>query len=321
VWVRLLPRLTAAALATGIAFAGVLGPAAAVSSSEGLGSSSRGHDPVLIAVGDIACDPQSPYFRSPRLCQQDRVGRRVRAMVKHGGDWFVPLGDVQYESGTYADYVRVYDAAFGAVRSVTRPVPGNHEYVTPGARGYFRYFGALAGRPEAPWRSFKPAKGWRVLLLNSNCGPVGGCGAQSPQGKWIRRTLARAKEPCVIAAWHHPLHTSGEYAGDADSRSRAKPLWKLVQAGGADVVLNGHDHIYERFKKLGGVQEFVVGTGGKSHYAITTKAPGSRKRIGHRYGVLRLTLHPNRSYGYAYVAVNGAVLDHGTSTCTNRPKR
>lgn len=284
-------------------------------------SGARSAPPALLAVGDIACDPSSPYFGAPRLCQQDHVGRRVRAQIRQGDDWFVPLGDIQYETGTYADFNQVYDKAFGDVRSVTKPVPGNHEYVTDQARGYFRYFRQRAGTPNIPWRTFIPAPGWRVLLLDSNCEHVGGCGPRSDQGNWIEDTLAGAAQPCVIAAWHHPLQTSGEYAGSEDSEGRARKLWRLVDAGGADIVLNGHDHIYERFAKKGGMQEFLVGTGGKNHYDITARADGSRKRIGNRYGVLRLALRPNGSYRHAFVTANGDVMDRGENTCNNEPAR
>jgi 3',5'-cyclic AMP phosphodiesterase CpdA len=119
--------------------------------------------------------------------------------------------------------------------------------------------------------------------------------------------------------WHHPLQTSGEYAGNVDSKARAQKLWKMVNAGGVDLVLNGHDHIYERFAKRSDVQQFVVGTGGKNHYDITTKAPGSRKRIGDRYGVLRLDLASDGTYRHAFVTAAGNAVDTGTVSCTNEP--
>ena len=240
-------------------------------------------------------------------------------MVNHGADWFVPLGDIQYETGGYRAFERVYDKAFGAVRNVTRPVPGNHEYGTPGAHGYFKYFKDKAGSPKHPWRSFIAAPGWRVLLLDSECEAVGGCGPHSRQGHWIKRKLRTTSQQCVVAAWHHPLHTSGEYAGNADSESRARKLWRLVDQGGADIVLNGHDHIYERFGKLHGMQEFVVGTGGKNHYSITTHAHGSRTRIDNRYGVLKLTMRANGTYRRAFVTADGVVRDSGHGSCTNKP--
>jgi Calcineurin-like phosphoesterase len=282
-------------------------------------SERRADQPRLLAVGDIACDSTSPYFGKRRLCQQRAVGHRVRTLVRQGADWFVPLGDNQYERGTLPQYRKVYQRAFGDVRSVTRPITGNHEYLTKNARGYFRYFGKRAGDRHGSWRSFVPAPGWRVLLLDSNCEFVGGCGPRSDQGRWIKNKLASSSEPCMIAAWHHPLRSSGEYAGSADSRGRAQKLWKLVDAGGVDVVLNAHDHIYERFHKRGGVQQFLVGTGGKNHYRITTRAKGSQKRIGNRYGVLQLTLRPDGSYRHAFVTTSGKLRDRGSNRCTNEP--
>ena len=276
----------------------------------------------LVAAGDIACDPTSPYFTGvPGNCEQEQVGRLVGKLVNRGASWFVPLGDEQYETGSYQAFKQVYDKSFGQFKSITEPVAGNHEWTTPNASGYFRYFGKRAGTAKVPWRTFDPMPGWQVLLLDSNCEYVGGCGPQSPEGRWITRTLAASSAPCVIAAWHHPLHSSGEYAGDADAISRAQPLWNLVDAGGADIVLNGHDHIYERFKKIDGMQQFTVGTGGKSHYDITTHAPGSQRVIGGVYGVLQLTMHADSSYRFEFVSAGGHVMDRGKETCTNKPRR
>jgi hypothetical protein len=253
-------------------------------------------------------------------CQQNRVGRLVTRMVDRGADWFVTLGDAQYEYGRYRAFRAVFDPAFRKVRPETQAVAGNHEYYTAGAKGHFRYWGRHhAGTPHKPWRTFTPVRGWRVLLLDSNCEYVGGCGPHSRQGKWIRGVMRRNTRTCTVAMWHHPLQTSGEYAGDADTKSRARKLWHLVNDGGADLVLNGHDHIYERFAKRSDIQQFTVGTGGKSHYSITTKAPGSRKRIDNRYGVLRLDLRSDGTYRHAFVTVNGNVIDRGHKRCTNKP--
>ncbi|MEO8328734.1 MAG: metallophosphoesterase [Candidatus Nanopelagicales bacterium] len=275
----------------------------------------------MISVGDIACDPTSPYFEGhPGFCEQASVARRVGKLVDDGADWFLPLGDNQYEVGGYSAYKQVYDRSFGQFMDITEPVPGNHEYYTQGAAGYVRYFGDRAGTPDKPWRSFSPVDGWLVLLLDSNCDYVGGCGPQSEQGRWITKTLAASDADCVMATWHHPLQTSGEYNGNADTLALARPLWQLVDAGGADLVLNGHDHIYERFDKLGGVQQFTVGTGGKNPYDITTKAPGSEKAISGRYGVLQLTVDSRGTYSYEFIATNGDVLDNGEGRCTNQPQ-
>jgi hypothetical protein len=275
----------------------------------------------IVAVGDIACDPNSPYIKAPGYCQHDRVGALVKRLVKRGADSFVTLGDAQYETATFNAFRAEFHPAFRDVRSVTKAVAGNHEYYASGARGHFRYWGRHAGTPKQPWRTYTPVAGWRVLLLDSNCERVGGCGPNSRQGKWLKRVLDGNSRTCTVAMWHHPLQTSGAYAGNADSRARALPLWKLANAGGVDVVLNGHDHIYERFAKRSGIQQFVVGTGGKNHYKITTKAPGSKKRIGDRYGVLRLDLASNGTYKHAFVTASGTVVDRGSKTCTNEPQR
>lgn len=275
----------------------------------------------VLAVGDIACDPTSPVFDDPVFCKQDLVANRVGKLVSGGASVFLPLGDLQYEEGSYDAFQSVYDKFFGDFRSITYPVAGNHEWDTEGAGGYFEYFGSRAGTAQKPWRTFEPVAGWRVLLLDSNCEFVAGCGVDSPQGRWIAKTLAANDDSCVLATWHHPLRTSGEYFGDEDSAQRAAELWQTVDAGGADLVLNGHDHLYERFRKFSDVQQFTVGTGGKVPYEITGQALGSQQVIADRYGVLQLVLNSDATYEYAFYTVDGDVLDEGQGRCTNEPQR
>jgi hypothetical protein len=272
----------------------------------------------MVAVGDIACDPTSPMVNSPGYCQERAVAKLVAHEVKQGAQWFLPLGDIQYETGSLAAFQQVYDKWFGRFRSITEPVPGNHEYYTQGAAGYFAYFGNRAGTPDKPWQTFVPVKGWRVLLLDSNCDYVGGCGPDSPQGRWVSKTLARSKQDCAIATWHHPLHSSGGYGGDPATIAMAQPLWDLVDAGGVDIVLNGHEHIYERFAPIDKMRQFTVGTGGKELYDIKSPAAHSQVRMNDQYGVLRLTLSSDSTYRYAFIDVGGKVLDQGTGTCENK---
>jgi hypothetical protein len=275
----------------------------------------------LIAVGDIACDPTSPVFDVPQYCRHEEVARLTHRLVADGADWFLPLGDLQYEDATLAKFNQVYDRWFGEFRSITEPIPGNHEYYTEGATGYFDYFGRRAGTPAKPWRSFSPVEGWRVLLLDSNCEFVEGCDPRSPQGRWLARELASQDETCTIAAWHHPLHTSGGYNGDEATIERAKPLWDAAAAGGVDIVLVGHDHIYERFAPIDDMRQFLVGTGGKELYEIGSAAPKSQVRFGDRTGVLELSLSSAGRYDYAFIdARNGRSVDSGSSRCTNDPK-
>lgn len=274
----------------------------------------------VVAVGDIACDPSSPYFHGvPGQCEQNKVGRLVGRLVDRGASYFLPLGDNQYEKGRYSAFEKVYDRAFGDIKIITYPIAGNHEWLTPHAAGYFKYFGKRAGTATEPWRAFSPVKGWLVLLLDSNCEFVGGCGRASPEGRWIHQQLANTNATCVMATMHHPRRTSGEYAGNTDTLKRSKKLWASLTPGGADLVLNGHDHIYERFRKVNGVQQFTVGTGGKNPYAITTHAKGSQRRITGHYGALELTLSSDGTYEYAFRALGGKVMDRGTQTCTNSP--
>ncbi|MCZ3389148.1 MAG: metallophosphoesterase [Actinomycetia bacterium] len=313
-------RISGVAVVVGSAF--LLGVSGAMTvPATGSDSTARAEPKVsrLVAVGDIACDPNSPYIDTRGQCQQARVGSLVKRMVRRGADEFVTLGDAQYEYAKYRAFMAEFDPAFRAVRPVTWAVAGNHEYYTKNARGHFRYWGKHAGTRKHPWRTFTPVPGWRVVLLDSNCEHVGGCGPKSRQGKWLRNMLANSSRTCTVAMWHHPLQTSGEYAGNEDTRSRALKLWKMANAGGVDLVLNGHDHIYERFAKRSDIQQFVVGTGGKNHYDITTKAPGSRKRVNDRYGVLRLDLSSDGTYRHAFVTVSGNVLDAGQVNCTNEP--
>lgn len=275
----------------------------------------------VLAVGDIACDPESPVFNDPDFCRHEEVARLVGRLVKDGADWFVPLGDIQYESGALDAYNAVYDPWFGEFADITEPVPGNHEYYTDGAAGYFAYFGDRAGSPDHSWRSFSPVEGWRVYLLNSNCEHVGGCGPDSPQGRWLQRELAASDEPCAIAAWHHPLRSSGGYGGDESVIARAQPLWDLVDAGGVDIVLNGHEHIYERFAPVGGVTQFTVGTGGKEFYDIEDVARASQFRSADHMGVLDLDLASDSTFTYSFIdAATDQVVDSGKQACVNDPQ-
>lgn len=272
----------------------------------------------IVTVGDIACDPTSPVFDDPQYCRHEEVARLTNRLVKDGAEWFMPLGDIQYEDGTLEKFKTIYDKWFGKFKPITEPVAGNHEWYSEGAAGYFDYFGKRAGTAEKPWRSFSPVTGWRVFLLDSNCEFVGGCGPDSAQGKWLAKELKRSKEECSIAAWHHPLNTSGGYNGDEATIERARPLWDLADAGGVDVVLNGHDHIYERFAPISGMTQFVVGSGGKELYELGSKASKSQVRFDDRVGVLRLTLSSEGEYDYAFIdSRTDKVLDAGSQSCKN----
>jgi hypothetical protein len=148
-------------------------------------------------------------------------------------------------------------------------------------------------------------------LLNSNCRPAGGCAAGSPQERWVRARLARSDAACTLAYWHHPRWSSGLHGSD---RTLA-PIWRALSAGGADVVLGAHDHHYERFRPIGGIRSFVVGTGGRSIYPVLRRLPGSRALHWRGYGVLRLTLLEDR-FRWEFVGVPGTTFrDAGGARC------
>jgi hypothetical protein len=227
-------------------------------------------------------------------------------------------GDNAYETGSVANYQDCYDPTWGQFFDRTYPVPGNHEYETANAAGYFEYFGARAGPVGTGWYAYDLG-GWRIYALNSNCGVVG-CAAGSQQEQWLRADLAASPHACVLAYWHHPRFSSGEHGNDAE----VAPLWNALYSAGADVIINGHDHDYERFapqtpagiaNSATGIREFVVGTGGAALRAFSTIRANSQKRDSNTHGVIQLTLSAN-GYAWQFIpAAGGTFTDSGTGTC------
>jgi len=219
------------------------------------------------------------------------------------------LGDNVYESGSASEYANCYNPSWGRHKGRTHPAPGNHEYNTSGASGYYGYFGAAAGDPTKGYYSYTLGA-WHVVVLNSNCGAIGGCQKGSAQEQWLRQDLAAHPTACTLAYWHHPRFSSGaEHGSDAEM----KPIWQALYDLGADVVLSGHEHNYERFAPQDpngtrddarGIREFVVGTGGKSHYGFAAILPTSEVHNSTTFGVLQLTLHPT-SYDWRFVPEAG----------------
>ena len=266
---------------------------------------------VVWAVGDICDDDHEEVD-----CAD--VGRLIRRDA--ATDAVLGLGDLQYEDGTLSDYRRYYDKKMGSgpgLKSKTYPAPGNHEYRSPGAAGYFRYWGARAGRPSRGYYAAKLGS-WRLVVANSNCSEAGGCERTSPQGRFLLRQLKRAGR-CSVVITHHPAISDGVYApGTTDGRQ----LFKLAYEGRAELFLSGHDHEYQRFAprnkalrvdRRRGVRQFVVGTGGKNLTSF-----GSRNRSQYRqnkaFGALRLSLKAG-SYSYRFVNVRGVTMDSGGGRC------
>jgi hypothetical protein len=252
---------------------------------------------VLLAVGDIgSCD--------------GRADEAVADLAASLPGTIALLGDTVYERGTADDYAHCFDPAWGPMRSRFRPTVGNHEYGTRDASGYFSYFGAAAGRLSEGWYSYELGA-WHVVVLNSNCSLVG-CGTGSPQVRWLRADLAANPSACLLAYWHHPRWSSGRH-GSTDT---VDLFWSELRSAGADVVLNGHDHIYERLS-VDGVREFVVGTGGRSLYPFERgPLPETEVRNDAAYGLLWLSLGED-SYDWQYLALGrSSFTDAGSGSCS-----
>ena len=290
-------------------------------------------DPVIAAAGDIACDPAHASFNAgngtANNCRQKYTSDLV---VNQGLAAVLALGDNQYYCGGYEAFLRSYELSWGRVKSITRPVPGNHEYLTSGgtgcnstnagAKGHFTYFGPAAGDPSKGYYSFNIGS-WHIIALNSACSGAGGCSSSTPQGQWLRNDLASHSNYCTLAFWHVPLFSSG---GRDDPTY--KTFWDALYQYGADVVLNAHDHIYERFAPqspmgvldpLQGIRQFIVGTGGSNHTSLVTTAVNSEVRNADTYGVLKLALRAT-SYDWEFVPEAGKTFrDSGSGTCHGAP--
>ncbi|MBI3762260.1 MAG: DNRLRE domain-containing protein [Chloroflexi bacterium] len=263
--------------------------------------------PILVGAGDIAgCGSQADEATASLI---DGIPGIVFA-----------IGDTVYDAGTPKQFAECYDPSWGRFKSRTRPAVGNHEYLTPGASGYFDYFGASAGRPGEGYYSYDFAD-WHVVVVNSNCSQVGGCGAGSAQEKWLRNDLAAHPSACALAYWHHPRFSSGQH-GNFDSM---EAIWQALYDAGAEVVLGGHDHDYERFAPQDpkgsadparGIREFVVGTGGRNLYSIPGSPIANSETLNDStFGVLKLTLHPT-SYDWEFIpAAGGTFTDSGSGNC------
>jgi hypothetical protein len=275
----------------------------------------------VVAVGDIACDPGDSRFNggagTATACRQRATSDLALALRPEAA---LLLGDLQYWDGALAKFQAVFDPTWGRLKAISHPAVGNHEYGTAGAGGYFGYFGAAAGPAGKGWYSFDLG-GWHLVALNANCAAAGGCGPGSPQLSWLAADLAAqaaTAKACTLAFWHHPRFSSSAHGSDAAYAS----FWETLQSANADLVLVGHDHVYERFAPqdaagvadpVTGIRELVVGTGGRDVYAFNAPQPNSEVRLS-TFGVLSLALHSN-GYRFGFVPLDGGPGDAGAGFC------
>ncbi len=283
------------------------------------------NSPVIVAVGDIACDPITAARPSATACRERFVADLVAAIQPVA---ILGLGDMQYEDGQYDKYLASYDLTWGRFKAITRPTPGG-SHDAYGAGGYYQYFGTNAG-PSAnqTWYSFDIGN-WHLVSLNGNCTQVPGnprsqCVAGSAQREWLVADLKANTKPCTIAYIHYPRWNAGQFADDA----RLDLMVRDLYAAGAELLLAGHDHDYQRYAPLDpdgqrddarGIRSFVVGTGGKnlmpSMYTMDTKKPNLEVSDRSTFGVLKLTLRSD-GYDWAFVPEAGKTFtDSGTGRC------
>lgn len=308
-------------LAVSAGFASVSVEATAEATVEALAAD----DPVIAAAGDIACPPGSA--QTANGCRQAETANLVAS-----GNYaaVLPLGDEQYDCGELSAFRDVYESSWGQFNGLAYPIVGDNEYSgstcsTPGAEGYYTYFGDRAS-PDQPGCTYA-CKGyysydigsWHIVALNSECTQpgVGGCAATDPMGTWLQNDLATHPASCTLAYMHRPYWSNGGVT------TKYKPLVQQLYDGGVELLLVGHNHFYTRFALQDpnsaadpdGIRQFTVGTGGKSHGSINTVLPNTEVQNAKTFGVLRLTLHPT-SYDFAFLPdTSGAFTDSGTGQC------
>ena len=268
-----------------------------------------GGDPVLLAAGDIA------------NCKMIAGAQATAKIIEAIPGTVAALGDLALSNGTAEEFANCYDKTWGVFKSRTRPAPGNHEFHSSGGAPYFDYFGAAAGDPKTGYYSYDLGA-WHIIALNGECKDVGGCQTGSPEEKWLRADLQAHPAACTLAYWHEPLFSSGATHGnDPDFIA----FWQDLYNASATIVLNGHDHDYERFAPqtpdgvadpTRGIREFVVGTGGNHERVFAaTPRPNSEIRMTGTFGVLQLTLHAH-GYDWKFIPEAGKTFhDSGRGNC------
>ena len=266
-------------------------------------------DPVLVGAGDIA------------NCSRSQDEATAKLLDAIPGTVFT-AGDNVYTHASPKEFTDCYGPTWGRAKSRTKPAPGDEDYETAGATGYLGYFGSRAAPAGKTYYSYSIGA-WHAVVLDTDCSDVGGCGATSPQALWLKADLAANPTACTIAIFHHPRFSSAQSKPDG----RSVTFWQILYSYGADVIVSGHRHQYERFApqtstgaaSSKGIREFVVGTGGAALVGFSTVAPNSEIRNSSTYGVLKLTLHAS-SYDFAFIPIAGqSFRDSGSANCHGKP--
>jgi hypothetical protein len=296
--------------------------------------STSGPSTVIAVGGDVACGTTEANYNggagTDTACHMQQTSDLVLAMSPAQ---VFALGDLQYNSGSLADFNVSYNNSWGRFKGITKPVVGNHEYGTSGAAGYYTYFGSAASPQESGctknclgYYSFDVGVGtskWHIAVISSECTRIGGgvgCAKDSPQYNWLKADLAaNSGTTCTAVLTHRPRWASNSFASPD-----IQPLVDLMDAYHVDLLLAGHAHSYERFAPqnaagqadANGIREIVVGTGGRDSQGFGTVVPNSLVRKNHIFGVMKLTLHPT-GYDWQFVADPSTPFsDSGSGTCS-----
>lgn len=263
--------------------------------------------PLVVAAGDISCEPGDDT--SSTKCRDAETAKLAKSYEPRH---VLGLGDLQYESGELSAFQSEYADTWGALKGITKPVPGNHEYDSDGASGYYDYFDGQ--QPGAPGYYAFDVGSWRVYALNTNCSDID-C---DKQAAWLDEAMAGNPRKCTAITMHHPLYSSGEHG----SQTEPEPMWESALTHGTDLALAGHDHHYERFRRMDasgnladdGITSFVAGAGGRSLYDILSVEDGSAVRHNNTFGILALRLGKGR-FAWEYKTIEGDVVDSGIRRC------
>jgi acid phosphatase type 7 len=267
-------------------------------------------DPVFVGAGDIAmCNKPDQNLTGP-------AAKRTAELIDQIPGTVFTTGDNAYPNGAVEDYKTCYDPTWGRFKARTYPSPGNHEYHSTDAAPYYAYFGERAGAASKGYFSYDLGE-WHIVSLNSNIDAQTG----SAQEKWLKADLAAHPKACTLAYWHHPVFSSGTHGNDP----KMKDLWQTLYDAGADVIVNGHEHNYERFAPQSpagkpdskrGIREFIVGTGGADLRVLETIQTNSEVHNSGTYGVIKFVLQP-KSYSWEFIPIQGQTFtDKGVQACT-----
>jgi len=283
-------------------------------------------DPSIAAAGDIACAPDSPQYNNGlgtgTQCMQQSTANLIGSLGNLQA--LLPIGDEQYDCGELANFNTAYDSSWGRFKSITHPVPGNHEYgasnscaSTSNAAGYYSYFGAAAGDPTKGYYSYDIGT-WHVVAVNSQCSVVS-CAAGSPEETWLRNDLATHTAKCTLVYWHQPRWSVGQVGDEPDYDA----FWQDIVNAHVELVLNGHDHTYQRYTPMNGaaaadpngVREVVVGTGGEELFGTLGARSTLEAEDNTSFGVLQLVLHPDGYDAQFIPAAGGNFSDSFSGSC------